>query len=184
MEMKSDLEEVKKLLMGNNSGSYTRMQVDLIAARPELFDHYVEVFLALEGALSRRAAWVITHAVTRMPELMTEELLEAMLKLAGKMRHDGEKRNLTKVLTLITLPENLKGEILDLCFNWLNDAGESIAVRAYSMETLANLSMEFPEIKPEIIAVIECHMDRFSPGLKNKGVKTLRKLMKLSCLAV
>lgn len=174
--MRSDLEEVHKLLMGNNSGSYTRMQVDMIAARPALFDCYVETFLTLQGALSRRAAWVITHAVTRMPELITAEILEAMLKLAGTMKHDAEKRNLAKVLSLITLPEHLKGEILDLCFNWLNDAGESIAVRAYCMDTLANLTTEFPEIKPEIIAVIENHMDRFSPGLTNKGLKTLRKL--------
>jgi len=162
--------------MGNNSGSYTGMQVDLIAQKPELFGIYVEIFFSLDGTLSRRAAWVITHAVTLMPELMTEECLAGMLQVAGKMKHDGEKRNLAKVLSQVVLPDKLKGEVLDLCFNWLNDAGESIAVRAYCMETLANLSMEFPEIKPEIIAVIENHMDRFSPGLKNKGVKTLRRL--------
>jgi hypothetical protein len=174
--MKNDREEVTRLLMGNNSGSYTGMQVDLIAQKPELFDIYVDIFLSLDGTLSRRAAWVITHAVTRMPELVTAESLEAMLKLAGDMKHDAEKRNLAKVLSQVVLPDKLKGEVLDLCFNWLNDPGESIAVRAYCMDTLTNLTTEFPEIKPEIIAVIENHMDRFSPGLKNKGVKMLRKL--------
>lgn len=174
-----DISEARSLLLANNSRSYTDSLVGMIQQKPELFDLFWSLYLALDGPVSRRAAWVISHAALRMPHLIREEHLREMIILAPSMKHDGEKRNLAKVLTLVTLPETLYGEILDLCFNWLNDSGESIAVRVYSMDVLLTISIEIPEIRGELASTIENHMDRFSTGLKSKGRKVLNKLIRL-----
>lgn len=164
------------MLMGNFSRSYTDMQVEMIARKPELFELYWQVYKSLDGPEVGRAAWVISHAVLKMPHLASPAYLREMLDLAPKMMRDSEKRNLAKVLTIAELPEELHGEILDLCFTWLADTSESIAVRAYCMETLLVLSREIPEIKGELCAIIENNMDRFSAGLQNKGHKTLQAI--------
>jgi hypothetical protein len=114
-----------------------------------------------------------------MPHLIREEHLREMVMSAPAMKHDGEKRNLAKVLTLVAIPAGIYGEVLDLCFKWLNDSGESIAVRVYCMDILLTISTEIPEIRGELASTIENHMDRFSTGLKNKGSKVLKRLSRL-----
>lgn len=176
---KNSLTEIMELLLANNSRSYTDSMVDLIEQKPELFEDFWTHYLSLQEPVSRKAAWIISHAALRMPHLIGEEHLRQILLSAPAMKHDAEKRNLAKILTLVSIPESLYGEVLDLCFNWLNDTGESIAVRVYCMETLQTISLEIPEIRGELISTIENHMDRFSAGLKSKGSKVVKKLMRL-----
>jgi hypothetical protein len=173
--MNNSFEEVRKLLTRHVSRSYTDLQVNMILQKPELFDHYIACWLLHEQPVSRFAAWVITHAVQLSPDLAASHLNQ-LIEHAPLMNHDGEKRSLAKIFTLIPLPQNLYGEILDLCFEWMSDNHEAIATRAYCMETLLILSREFPEIRGEMIAVIENNIDFFSAGLKNKGMKVLKQL--------
>ncbi len=175
--MNDELNEVRRLLMSHYSGSFTIMQADLITQRKALFDLYWQCYRSLEKPISNRAGWVLSHAIQKRPELILP-YLDEMLKMAHLLKSDGEKRNLVKVLSLVTISPNLQGEAMDLCFRWLNETGESIAVRAYCMDVLYNLSIDIPEIKGELAAIIENHMDRFSAGLKNKGSKILHKIYK------
>lgn len=174
-----NISEIRNLLLAGNSRSYTDSMVDLIEQKPELFEDFWTLFISIQEPVSRKAAWIISHAAFRIPHLIREEHLREMVVSAPGMKHDGKKRNLAKVLTLVKIPEALYGEVLDLCFRWLNDSGESIAVRAYCMDVLLTISIEIPEIRGELVSTIENHMDRFSTGLKNKGGKVINKLIRL-----
>lgn len=174
--MNDSLSETRALILKHHSGPYTLQLAAIIVQKPELFDLFWIHYLALEEPISRRAAWAITHAVEEMPELVTSQHLGEALRVTEQMKHDGEKRCLAKVLSLVNIPEELHGEIVDLCFRWLGNTSESIAVRVYSMETLYKLCRPIPEIAGELAATIAHHMDRFSPGLKNKGAKLLKGL--------
>lgn len=177
--MKNRICEVRQMLLSNYSRAFTDLQVGLIENRRELFEDYWHFYTELMEPLSRRAAWVITHAVMRMPDLITTGHLQEMMSLVPEMKHDGEKRTAARILSLIDLPDELLGEVTDLCFRWLNDTGESIAVRAYCMDTLQAICKTIPELKGELAASIENHMDRFSAGLTNKGAKVLKSIRKV-----
>ena len=164
--------------MSGHSRTFTDLQVEIIMQKPELFEEYWQVFTALKEPLSRRAAWVVTHAVTRNTELITRQHLKELLEIAPAMKTDGGKRNLTKILSLVSLPDPLLGPIVSLCFNWLDDPTESIAVRAYCMKVLHRITHTIPELKGELAATIENHYPHFSPGLRSKGAKVLSALNK------
>jgi hypothetical protein len=174
--MNDSLNEARALILKHHSGPYTHQLAAIIVQKPELFDLFWIHYLSLEEPVSRRAAWAITHAVEERPALITSQHLGEALRLTDQMSHDGEKRCLAKVLSLVDIPEALYGEIVELCFRWLSNTSESIAVRVYSMDTLFKLCRPIPEITGELAATIAHHMDRFSPGLKNKGAKLLKRL--------
>lgn len=177
MMMSKRSKETAALLLGDMSRSYTDMQVEMIAGMPDLFELYWELFIRFDGKVSARAAWVITHSVLKMPEII-QPYLHDFIRLAPAMKHNAEKRCLVKVLSMVAIPNDLVGEVIDRCFAWLDDSAESIAVRAYSIDTLIALSDNFPEIRVELCATLENHLDRFSRGLRNKGLKIIRKIQK------
>ena len=65
------------------------------------------------------------------------------------------KRNVVRVLQNVVIPKKLHGAVMDICFQFLCDPGETIAVRCFSMTVLTNLSKKYPEIKNELRTVLE-----------------------------
>ena len=92
--------------------------------------------------------------------------------------HDAVKRNIVRLLQFISIPRSLQGKVADICFNYLNNPKEAIAVRVFSMTVLANLSTENPELKNELIPLIEDQLPFGSAGFRSRGIKVLRKLRK------
>jgi len=58
----------------------------------------------------------------------------------------------------------------------LENKKEPIAIRVFAMTVLANLADTYPEIKGELIAVIEDQMPYGSAGFISRGKKILKKL--------
>lgn len=174
--MKTSGNEIHLLLLDYYSREGVEVQVSLIRQNPRLFDQYLDVVLDSADPMARRASWTLMHAALQMPELITTEVLERLVSHAPMANHDAIKRIIAKILSLSEIPEHLHGEVVQWCFTWLDSTHEAIAVRAYCLDALMNLCNEIPELKGELAATIENHMDRFSAGLKNKGAKALKKL--------
>jgi hypothetical protein len=174
--MKPSGNEIHLLLLDYYSREGVDVQVSMIRQSPELFGKYLDVVLDSEDPMARRASWTLMHAALQMPELVTVAVLERLVHHAPLASHDAVKRIIAKILSLSEIPEHLHGEVAQWCFTWLDSTSEAIAVRAYCMDTLMNLCVTIPELRGELAATIEHHMDRFSAGLKNKGSKILKKL--------
>ncbi|HOW32624.1 MAG TPA: hypothetical protein PLP88_13755, partial [Bacteroidales bacterium] len=76
----------------------------------------------------------------------------------------------------IEIPDDLKGELINVCFGWLISPTEAVAAKVYSMDILYQLSQQFPEIKHELIDSIEFGMHDGTPGYQNLAKKLLVKL--------
>ncbi|MFK7900747.1 MAG: hypothetical protein AB8B61_08310 [Cyclobacteriaceae bacterium] len=86
------------------------------------------------------------------------------------------KRNSIRFLQFTEIPEEYMGEIADLCFSYLSDTKEAVAVRAFSMTVLFNISKQFPELQQELYHTIEDHLPYGSTGFKNRGDKVLKQI--------
>ena len=82
------------------------------------------------------------------------------------------------MFTRSPLPQKYFGELMNICFDWLISPRESVAVKVYAMEILYRLSEIEPELKKELADSIEWRITEGTPGFKNRGVKTLKKLYK------
>jgi hypothetical protein len=170
-------ESLTDLLLVETSRRNTDMIADLVLKKPELFDELVTIYLRNEEPVSRRAVWVVDTVAEKLPELL-EPYLESIAEALPNFEHDGLKRVSLRMLCRSPLPQKYLGELMNICFDWLVAPKESVAVKVYAMEILYRISQTEPELKKELADSIEWRIAEGTPGFKNRGLKTLKKLHK------
>jgi hypothetical protein len=150
--------------------------VQYVGADSKRFDELVKVFLNGPYRVTQRAAWPISNCVELHPTLVRPHLKKLLSYLGKKDEHDGVKRNILRLLQFISIPYSLQGKTVDLCFQFLRDTKQPIAIRVFAMTVLANLAKENPELKNEIIPLIEDQMPFGSAGFLSRGKKILKQL--------
>lgn len=159
----------------------SRKVTDIVTANigdsQELFDETMELVYRDEPPISMRASWVVFFVCEKYPWLARPHIVK-LLKFIPNASVDGTKRTALKLLAdaMFELSEEHFGELADICFTFAEDPKEAIAIRAFSLDVLLNVRKKYPEITPELIAIMESIMPDGSRGLKNKCLKAIRKL--------
>lgn len=107
-------------------------------------------FLNGDYRVTQRAAWPLSYCAMAHPELMKTHLLSLLKHLRKPQLHHAVKRNAVRLLQFVDIPEKYEGAVMEICFNFLAASSEPVAVKAYSMKVLEQLSKKYPEILPEI----------------------------------
>ncbi len=172
--------ELREALLKEHSKRNTDFIVGWVGREQKHFDMLVALFLGHELKLSQRASWVVGNCVEVHPKLIKKHLTTIISNLQKNNLHDAVKRNTIRLLQFVELPEKLEGLVLDLCFNYLSQKEESIAVKVLSMIVLANIVQKYPELKPELILLIEeqLQMPTATAAIISRGRKTLTELNK------
>jgi hypothetical protein len=141
------------------------------------FDKIMALVYKDEKQVSMRAAWVAFLAYERHPKLVRKHKTR-LFKALQTTKVDGVKRAVLKILydLMDELPEDEFGKLADLAFSWAGDPGQAIAVRAFSIDILLKVTKSYPDISPELIAVLQGIIPDGSRGLKNKCKKLLKEL--------
>ncbi|MBI3882880.1 MAG: hypothetical protein HY305_01310 [Sphingobacteriales bacterium] len=119
------------------------------------FDELFNLFLKDEYLVTQRAAWPLSYDI-----------------------HNAIKRNTVRLLQSIFIPKKFQGEVMNICFNYVADPKEAVAVKAFSLTILGNLAKEYPEIVPEIKLLIEEQLPRQTAAFKSRAKKLLNKELK------
>jgi len=82
-----------------------------------------------------------------------------------------------RFLQFMSIPKKYQGATLNLCLRFLSNKKEAVAVRVFAMTVLANLSKELPELKNELIPLIEDEMPYASAGFRSRGKRLLKELL-------
>lgn len=143
------------------------------AARLEVL---MEIFLGNEYRLTQRAAWAVRYVGENAPELIAPWLPKLVARLRQPGIHDAVKRNVLNVFEPLEIPEHLQDELADLCFGYLADPKEALAIRCASMTVLEKICQKVPELKPELRLLIEEHFEHGTAGYKSRAKKILKNL--------
>jgi hypothetical protein len=74
------------------------------------------------------------------------------------------------------IPEPHHGVVMNSCFDFLADPQETIAVRCFSMSVLDNLSKIYPEIRQELVAILEDGLaNEATAGFRARAKKILKR---------
>lgn len=163
--------------MFDSSRAAGDMAVEIIIAHPEIFQQAYEMCMAQEGSRALRAARVVQLIAEKQPVIF-EPYFSEMIGRLPALKHNAVKRSMLKILTFYDLPqdEDLHGAIIDYCFMRMNDSGEEIAIRAYSVMTLRRLSRIYPEISSELMAGLQMMVDNAKDTLSDWADKKLKEL--------
>lgn len=150
--------------------------VSYVGHDPKRFAELVHVFLKGPYRVTQRAAWPLSYCIERYPDLLKPHFRKILVQLGKKNIHDSVKRNTLRMLQFVRVPKAHQGITTDLCLAFLADAKEPVAIRVFAMTVLANIAKEVPELKNELIPLIEDQMPYASAGFISRGGKVLKQL--------
>lgn len=165
-----------KFILKEHSKATTSKIVDYVGSDPARFQLLVSIFLKGPYRVTQRAAWPISYCVQHHPQLIKGHLKSLIEFAEMPTAHIAVKRNTIRLLQFIDIPRNLQGKVFDFCFQCLANPKEPIAVRVFSLTVLGNLAKENPELKKEIIPLIEDQLPFASAGFRSRGARVLKEL--------
>ncbi|MBX3253517.1 MAG: hypothetical protein KF862_05195 [Chitinophagaceae bacterium] len=164
---------IREALLQEHSRQQCEKIVGYIGNSQERFNELVQLFLNDEYRVVQRAAWPLSYSAIAHPRLVKSHLKKLVNNLRKKGIHDAVKRNTVRLLQEIDIPTGLQGSVMDICFSLIEDPGEPVAVKAFSLTVLHNLSKQHPDIIPEIKLLIEQQMPYQTAAFKSRAKKIL-----------
>jgi hypothetical protein len=150
--------------------------IDWINGSHEHFAELMEIFFEHNSRKNQYAASVMIHCVDKWDYLLTPYLEKLILNLQNENLKDATKRNTVRVLQDVKIPENLHGILANICFQYLQNPSEAIAIKVFSMTIIHNLTKEYPEVKEELRFILEEQMPFQSAGFRSRAGKILKNL--------
>ena len=140
------------------------------------FRELMACFLSNEYRLAQRAAWSVSWAAQKDPELIKPHIKDLVDQLPREDVHDAVIRNSVRILQQIEIPESLHGELMNNCFRFIESPSTPVAIKVFSLITLFNLSKFYPEIKNELKLIIEERWNHETAAFKSRGKHILKAL--------
>lgn len=153
---------------------------DLIIEKIQQQPRYLELLfdIALNSTYPNkwRAAWVADKINEKYPELVRPYIEELDTTLIPEI-DSSTKRHILKLISLHPIPERHHSNLLNYCFDCMASAKEPVAVRVHAMQILYNISEQVPDLKPELLAIIQHELEiQESPAMKARGKKLSHQL--------
>jgi hypothetical protein len=167
---------LKEAALQEHSKAQCNRIVKYVGNDPGKFADLVNVFLKGPYRVTQRIAWPLSYCVEENTALIHPHLTK-ILKFAQRADADvSVKRNVARLLQFIDIPQKYQGTVADMCFKFFSDTKETIAVRVFSMTVLVNLAKKIPELKNELIPLIEDQLPYSSAAFVSRGRKALKQL--------
>lgn len=130
--------------------------------------------------VSNRAIWVLTHCSDIEPERIKIFHIKLINHLKNKNLHSGVIRSVLKIFQEQPVPKKLESFMLDKCFEYIKNPTEAIAVRAFAMTVIFNISKPYPELLNELSIVLQhLNIADESAAVINRAKHTLKDITKL-----
>lgn len=152
--------------------------INEISKNAEFYRLLIDIAINNSNQKSWRAAYLADKINDNNPDLL-QPFLNEIIEQVKIEKNDGKKRHFLKLISMKELPVEQQGFMLDYCMKTFISARETLAVRVHAMQILYNISEKEPDLKPEILAIIEHEMENHSsPGIISRGKKLIQKLRK------
>jgi hypothetical protein len=170
--------DFEKLLV-DSSRALADLAVETIGDDPELLDMVYRLALRENGKTSMRAARVFDLADESRPGLARPYLDDAAGRIP-EIKHTSVQRCLMRTLSRYPLTENedILGRFYDFCFRLITSHTAPVAVRYYGMFFAYQTCLKEPDLKHELIPMLEEVIRIDSPGMKVRARDFLKDIIK------
>jgi len=133
--------------------------------------------------LSSRAMWVFGHCSDIDYSRTKPFHLKLINNLKQKNLHNGVIRNTLRLFQIHSVPKKTESFMLDKCFEYIKNPSEAIAVRAFAITVVFNISKPYPELLNELLIVLN-HLSETEegPGIRSRVKNTIKAIQKLKKL--
>jgi hypothetical protein len=168
--------DLHKTLAAEHSKRQCDRIVRYIGNDPDRFAQLMELFFRGEYRITQRAAWPLGYCVRDHPELIGPYFKPLLDNLKKKGLHVAVTRNSMRLLQDVDIPKKYQGRVMNICFDFLQSPASPIAVKAFSLTVLQNLSRQYPDIKPELKLIIEEQWEHATAAFRSRAKKILKEV--------
>lgn len=169
---------IKEALMSGKSGFMATAVYQYVVNNPSSFKQLMECFFSHDMRLSQRSVIPVGKIADKHSKML-EPYMKRMLIAQEKPYNTAIRRNVIRTIMLMDLPEKYRGQVFDVCIQYINDVKEAIAVRAFAIAICGDMCKYYPELKDELIEILELHENYGSPGFRSQAKKVKKELLKL-----
>ena len=170
--------DFRSLLADFPSGVEKDLLISEVIKSESHFTTLLQLALHEKEPVAWRASWILDGSDEKKPGLARKYIPKIVKALPG-LESKGTLRSLLRLLSRHDIPEEEQGLLIDLCFSYLVSELYPVAVKAHAMQIIYNHVLLYPELKNELIAVIEDQADNNSVGFKARGNILLKQMEKL-----
>jgi hypothetical protein len=138
------------------------------------FAELMKLFFHGEYRITQRAAWPMSYCVQKNPDLIIPYLKPLIQQLTKKGNHDSVTRNTVRLLQNIEVPKKYHGQLMNICFDFIQSNETAVAIKAFSLTILEKMAKTYPEIIRELKLIIQERWDHETAAFKSRS----RKIMK------
>ena len=168
---------LKDEILSSHSKDTVNRVVAWVGTDKERFKELFNLFYKGDKRIAQCSSWSLSNVCEKNKDFIHPYLGQLLEKVQEPGAHAGVKRNVTKILQEILIPEKWEGEVMNLCFRWAEDAEVEIATKCNALTTLANLAKKYPEIKHEIIYLMDNMMRESAPPSLCARRKSVMKIL-------
>ena len=168
---------IRDEILKEHSQKNSERIADYIGSDKIRFAELMNLFLGNTYRVTQRAAMIVNICVEKKPELIKPFLSKMVNNLEMEIP-DAVKRNTLRIFQFIELPKNLWGQTVGVCFRFLISPEEPIAIKVFAMTVAANICKQEPELKNELVLVIEDQLENASAGFRARAKRILKEIRK------
>lgn len=166
--------DIRETILAEHSKKQTDKIIKWVGRSQERFDELFNLFSKDESRVTQRAAWPLSYVAIKHPSLVNKHFGRLIKNLKKEDLHDAIKRNTVRLLQHVDIPKRYHGEIMSICFDYVQSPTEAIAVKAFSLRILEKLSTIYPDIRQELKTIIEERWDLETAAFRSRGKKILK----------
>ncbi len=168
---------LSELIMAEHSRSQADFIADVVLKHPNLISELINIVIADEEPISRRAAWPLRIVSDRNHEIIYP-FTPLIIDKLQRIETVSIQRAFLAILINSTIPEDYHGELLQFTSEILLNAGSPVASIIYSADIFYKLSIKEPELLNELKLMLEYQLPFGSAGVKSKCRKIIKKIEK------
>lgn len=166
--------DLRTILSKRIDKKFIQFCVNEISKDTILYNKLIDLFFNGETKSKENAAWILSHCHDKHPHLIAP-FLKKLIKNLKTNQNVAVKRNTLRILQTIDIPENIRGDVTDFCFNALTSSGP-VAIKAFALTILENICLKEKELLKELLIIIEDQLPFETRAYKSRANKILKKV--------
>lgn len=165
--------DLRQALLAVQSKEHALRIVEFVGNNEVKFGRLMSLFFEGPYRLTQRAAWPMNTCVERHAELIRPYLPRLVDLLKSNEHHAAVKRNIVRLLQFVDIPPRLAGKVYSHCLDLINDPGEPIAVRVFSITVAARIARIEPDLMNELRLVVQENLPHSSAAFRVRAREVL-----------
>lgn len=163
-------------IAGNRRENAERTAAFILEKPKERLEELFELFKTGNKLLQQRGSYPLYIIANIKPKVFTPFHAEVLHFTKHHLHQAVERNMLVILLSQDGFKEDILGELIDFCFELLNNPSKKVASRALAAKILHKQVKHYPELIPELKQVLEFHFEESSSGLKACARNILKQL--------